>query len=33
MENTNFAEEFEGTEALAVEQVVTDVPETLKSPK
>ena len=33
MENTNFAAEFEGTEALAAEQVVTDAPETVKAPK
>ena len=33
MENTNFAAEFEGTEALAAEQVATDAPETVKAPK
>ena len=33
MENTNFAAEFEGTDALAAEQVATDAPETVKAPK
>ena len=33
MENTNFAAEFEGAEALAAEQVATDAPETVKAPK
>lgn len=33
MENTNFAEEFEGTEALKNEQVATDAPEVVKAPK
>ena len=33
MENTNFAEEFEGTEALENEQVATDAPEVVKAPK
>lgn len=33
MENTNFAAEFEGTDALATEQVATDAPETVKAPK
>lgn len=33
MENTNFAAEFEGAEALAAEQVATEAPETVKAPK
>ena len=33
MENTNFAAEFEGAEALAAEQVATETPETVKAPK
>ena len=33
MENTNFANEFEGTEALENEQVATDVPEVVKETK
>ena len=33
MENTNFAAEFEGAEALAAEQVATNAPETVKAPK
>lgn len=33
MENTNFAAEFEGTEALTAEQVATDAPETVKATK
>ena len=33
MENTNFAAEFEGTEALAAEQVATDAPATVKATK